>query len=366
MTLTERVAAVLGAVLVLAACGSAPEPAATPAVRIDLPAGSEAQVLAVTGESVLVGVRRDRHPGVLRRAPDGTVAELPVRPSTPYGATASWYALTTDGDRVLGVGGDNGGAHGNVRWSVWTGQPDTGVAEHTQAFSTFGGWGAGDLIGAVFTARGPVLIGSWQSGDAGTDIAVWTAAGDEWNRHSSADTALASTPTTLNFAQSATPAPDGVLVVGWQAGTGGQRPVAWHSDGVRWAATPLPDGGKFGVALTASCAAAGCVAAGRVDGQLALWRLADGRWSRITGLPPMAVGDRDPLAAPLLSGDRVVQVAADGDRVVAIDVTASTIDVRPLAVAAGPIRAAVSVGSDAYVLAGAPAGLWKVPGLVGG
>jgi hypothetical protein len=39
--------------------------------------------------------------------------------------------------------------------------------------------------------------------------------------------------------------------------------------------------------------------------------------------------------------------------------------VRPLAVAAGPVRAAVAVGSDAYVLAGAPARLWQVPGLVG-
>jgi hypothetical protein len=365
MTLTVRGAAVVAALLVLAACGAAPDPAA-PAVRIELPAGSDAQVLAVTDGSVLVGVRREGRPALLRRAPDGTVAELPVRPSTGYGATASWYALTGDGDRVLGVGGDNGGAHGNVRWSVWTGRPDTGVAEHTQAFSTFGGWGAGDLIGAVFTAAGPVLVGSWQSAAAGTDIAVWTATGDEWNRGSSDGTALASSRTAQNFAQAATRAPGGVLVVGWQASTGGQTPVAWESDGAGWVAAPLPDGGKAGVALTASCAAVGCVAAGRVDGQLALWRQVDGRWARIAGLPPIAVGDRDVLAAPIVVGDRIAQVAADGGRVVAIDVTASGIAVRPLAVAAGPVRAAVALGPDAYVLAGAPAGLWQVPGLVGG
>jgi len=365
MTLTGRVAAVAAAVLVLAACGSAAEPAA-PAVRIDLPAGSEAQVLAVADGGVLVGVRRDKRPGLLRRAPDGTVTELPVRPSTGYGASATWYALTGDGDRVLGIGGDNGGAHGNVRWSVWTGQPGSGVAEHTQAFSTFGGWGAGDLIGAVFTAGGPVLIGSWQSADAGTDIAVWTATGDEWNRRSSAGTALASTRTTLNFAQAATRAPGGVLVVGWQAGTGGQTPVVWRGDGVQWVATPLPEGGKIGIALSATCDATRCVAVGRADGQLALWRLVEDRWSRIAGLPPIAVGERDPLAAPLVMGDRIVQVAADGDRVVAVDVTASGIAVRPLAVAAGPVRAAVALGPDAYVVAGAPAGLWQVPGLVGG
>ena len=204
----------------------------------------------------------------------------------------------------------------------------------------------------------------------GTDIAVWTAAGDEWNRQSSAGTALASTRTTLNFAQAATRAPGGVLVVGWQAGTGGQKPVVWRGDGVQWVATPLPDGGKVGIALAASCDAARCVAAGRVDGQLALWRLVDDRWSRIAGLPPIAVGDRDPLAAPLVVGERIVQVAADGGRVVAVDVrddgAASGIAVRPLAMAAGPVRAAVALGSDAYVVAGAPAGLWQVPGLVGG
>ena len=364
MTLTVRVAAIVAAVLLLAACGSAAEPA-VPAVRIELPAGTEAQVLAVAGGSVLVGVRRDGRPGLLRRVPDGTV-ELPARPSTPYGASANWYALTGDGERVLGIGGENGGAHGNVRWSVWTGLPQSGVAEHTQAFSTFGGWGAGDLVGAVFAPAGPVLIGSWQSAAAGSDIAVWTATGDDWNRRSSAGTALANTRTTQNFAQAATRAPGGVLVVGWQAGTAGQAPVVWRGDGAQWVATPLPDGGKIGIALAASCDAARCVAAGRVDGQLALWRLADDRWSRISGLPPIAVGDRDPLAAPLLVGDRIVQVAADGARLVAIEVAASRIDLQPLAMGAGPVRAAVALGSDAYVVAGAPAGLWQVPGLLGG
>ncbi|MGI5131253.1 hypothetical protein ACQEVB_30925 [Pseudonocardia sp. CA-107938] len=366
MTLTERVGAAVVAMLVLAACGSAPEQASVPAVRVDLPAGSDGEVLAVTDGSVLVGVRRDRRPGLLRRAPDGTVSELPATPSTGYGATASWYALTADGDRVLGIGGDNGGAHGNVRWSVWTGTTGTGVAEHTQAFSTFGGWGAGDLMGAVFTAAGPVLIGSWMGAAAGTDIAVWTATGDEWNRRSSAGTALASTRTTVNFAQAATRAPDGVLVVGWQAGTGGQAPVVWRGDGQQWTATPLPDGGKFGVALTATCAAADCVVAGRSDGQLALWRTVGGRWSRVAGLPPIPVGERDPLAAPLVAGERIVQIAADGDRVVAVDVTPSGSTVRPLAIPAGPVRGAAAAGPDAYVLVGAPAGLWQVPGLLDG
>lgn len=360
--------AVVAAALVLAACGSgpaggsAPVPApAAPATAVDVP--GEPEAVAVAGAAVLVGFRRDGHPGLLRRAPDGALTELPVRPSSGYGPSASWYALTVDGDRVLAVGGDRGGAHGNVRWSVWTGTP-AGLDEHTQAFSTFGGWGAGDLVGAVFGPGGPVLVGSWQSAAAGNDIAVWTATGDEWNRAPSAGTALASTASTLNFALAATRAPGGVLVVGWQAGTGGQTPAVWRHDGARWVADRLPDGGKLGVALAASCGPAECAVAGRVDGLLALWRLAAGRWTRVVGLPPIAVGERDPVAAPLLTGGRIVQVAADGGQVVALEVAPSGTTTRPIAAATGPVRAAVAAGGDAYVLAGAPARLWQVPGLV--
>lgn len=361
MMLTGRAAALVVALLVLAACGSGPAPAV--ATAVDLPGDGVPETVVVADGSVLVGFRRDGRPGLLRRAPDGALTELPVHPSSGYGASASWYALVADGERVLAVGGDRGGAHGNVRWSVWTGSV-TGIDEHTQAFSTFGGWGAGDLVGAVFAPGGPMLVGSWQSAAAGNDVAVWTATGDEWNRAPSAGTALASTSTTVNFALAATRAPDGMLVVGWQAGTGGQTPAVWRYDGAQWTATPLPDSGKLGVALAASCGPAECAAAGRVDGLLALWRLVDGRWSRVAGLPPIAVGDRDPVAAPLLTGGRLVQVAADGGRVVAIDVAASGGTVRPIAGAAGPVRAAVAAGADAYVLAGDPARLWQVPGLI--
>ncbi|MDN5858363.1 MAG: hypothetical protein L0H84_07045 [Pseudonocardia sp.] len=366
MVLTVRVAALVAAVLVLAACGSGPDqgssPVPLPAAAVDLPGGGTPEVLAVAGGSVLVGFRRDGRPAVARRAPDGELSVLPVHPSSGYGASASWYALAVDGERLLAVGGDRGGAHGNVRWSVWTGTA-RGLDEHTQAFSTFGGWGAGDVVGAVFAPAGPMLVGSWQSAAAGNDVAVWTATGDAWNRAPSAGSALASTPTMLNFAIAATRAPGGVLVVGWQAGTDGQHPAVWRHDGARWTATPLPDGGRIGIALAARCGTADCVAAGRVDGQLALWRLVEGRWSRVAGLPLIAVGERDPIAAPLLRGDRIVQLAADGGRVVALEVAASGSTVRPVAAVDGPVRAAVTAGADVFVLAGEPARLWQVPGL---
>jgi hypothetical protein len=67
---------------------------------------------------------------------------------------------------------------------VWSGS-DTGVHEQPQAFSTFSGLGAGDLVDAVLTPAGAALVGSWQSADAGLDIAVWTAEGDTWSRNDS-------------------------------------------------------------------------------------------------------------------------------------------------------------------------------------
>lgn len=357
------------AALLAAACAptspaGAPPPPAVTLSAVALPAGAAPEVLAADGDALLVGVR-GTGPGLLRRGADGAVTEIPTAPSTPYGRTASWYALAADGPRILGVGGDRGGAHGNVRWSVWSGTP-AGVAEHTQAFSTFGGWGAGDLVGAVFAPAGPVLVGSWQSDAAGLDVAVWTPHGDDWERRSSTGTPLASTRTTQGFATSATRGADGVLVAGWQVGGPdhpGQAPVVWSSGGPDhggWVRTALPDAGAAGAAVAASCGAGGCAVAGRVDGALALWR-SDGRtWTRVPDVPTIPVGDADPVAAPLLVGGRLVQFAADRDGLVLLDVDATRVTRHPVPGATGPVRAAAAVGPTVYVLAGDPVALlWR-------
>ena len=358
------------AVLLTGAGCTAPAPADPPEVRlvpVALPPGADPEVLAVSGDALLVGVRRDgtsTRPAVLRRAADGTVTEIPTRASTPYGKTASWYALTADGARVLGVGGDRGGAHGNVRWSVWTGTA-TEVAEHTQAFSTFGGWGAGDLVGAVFAATGPVVVGSWQSDAAGLDVAVWTPNGDAWERHSSTGTPLASTRATQGFATSATRCAGDVLVSGWQvggAGHAGQTPVVWRSAAPAtgaWVRPPLPEPGSAGTAVAVSGDATGCAVAGRVDGVLALWRLADDRWTRVPGLPPVPVGDRDPLSAPVSVDGRLEQFGSDRGRLTMLDVDGNGVTRHPVSGVTGPVTATAAVGSAVYVLAGDPIRLWQ-------
>ena len=136
--------AVMALVLVLlgasscAAPSGAPGPAAVRFVAVDLPVGAVPEVLAAAGQDVLVGVRvDDREPRLLRLGPDAIATDVPTVPATGYGRTAAWYSVVSDGHRVLAVGGDRGGAHGNVRWSVWSGSM-AGVHEQPQAFSTFG------------------------------------------------------------------------------------------------------------------------------------------------------------------------------------------------------------------------------------
>ena len=170
----------IAAIWVAVACAAAPVPPTGPPdiafTPVALPDGAVPEVLAADGDQLLVGVHRaaaPQPPGLVRRSPDGTVTEVPAQAVTGYGRTASWFSLAADGTRILAIGGDRGGAHGNVRWSVWTGSA-SGVAEHAQAFSTFGGWGAGDLIDAVLTPGGSAVVGSWESAEAGLDVAVWT------------------------------------------------------------------------------------------------------------------------------------------------------------------------------------------------
>ncbi|MCO1659873.1 sialidase family protein [Pseudonocardia humida] len=361
--MTRRWAALVAAALVLCAaagCGRVPaEPEPIRFVAVELPGGARPQVLAAAGDDLLIGVRRDDGPtlpGVLRRAQDGRVTEIPTRPASPYGRTAAWYSLVTDGERVLGIGGDRGGAHGNVRWSVWSGGP-AGISEQAQAFSTFGGWGAGDLVGAALTPSGPALVGTWQSTGAGLDVALWTAVDDTWTRHDPTGTPLASTGDLLGFPTAATGSGPGILVVGWQYALGpedGQQPVVWRSDagGEGWTRTALPDSGSAGTAVAARCSEGTCLVVGRVDGEVALWRSTAGTWTRVPGVPPIGVGDDDPLPAPLPSGQGWEQFVSDGGRLKVVTGDGSGTAVRPVEGPTGAVSAAVRVGGSVYLLAG--------------
>jgi hypothetical protein len=288
---------------------------------------------------------------------DGSIAEIPVHAVSGYGREAMWYSIATDGRRILAIGGKRGGAHGNVRWSVWTGDA-TGLTEKAQVFSTFGGLGAGDLIDAVLSPSTAALVGTWSSGSAGLDAAVWTAAGDVWTRQPSAGTPLESTRESLKFPMAATALADGALVAGWQLADGGtQFPTVWRSvAGVAdWTMSPLPDAGEAGTAMAVRCWERTCGIAGRVDGSLAVWRFADDTWTRLADEPRIPVADDDRLAAPFEVDGHLIQVA--GGRIATHDGTKWTVEP-----ATGPteaITAAASVGGKIHLLAGDE--LWRAP-----
>jgi hypothetical protein len=335
--------------LVLAGCGS-DEPTELRLTRSELPAGAKPTVLTPAGDLLLAGVRRDGGPTLQWLGPHGTFEETPVRPVDLYGRQAFWYSIVTDGKRIMGIGGKTGGAHGNVRWSVWDGST-AGLAEKPQPFSTFGGYGAGDLIDLVLTPSGPAIIGTWQSATVGLDIMVWRPDGKYWARQPVAGTALANERDSLKFPLAATALGDGALIVGWELSGGRQRPAVWRAkSGVTgWAMTRLPDAGRSGAVVSVSCADSSCTAAGWVDGKLALWTLRGEKWTRARDVPPVAVAQDAELAAPITVSGKPAAIVNDDDRVV---LAGSGSPTRPLSGPTGEVAAVARVGGTVFVAAG--------------
>jgi hypothetical protein len=366
------VPALLGAILLASAgCTSTPAGVDPAWSRVDLPRGVEPVTLTASGPLLLVGGRAvagQVRPRLLRIAPDGSSAEIPLTLHSPYAAEARWQSIVSDGHRVIAVGGAPGGAHSNTRWTTWAGAI-AGVAEAPQSFNTFGGWGAGNVMGPVITSAGPVIAGSWAGARSGLDAAIWLPAGDRWVRQPSAGTALESTPSILVGPRSATGAGAGIVIPGSVVRlTGGvvrQSAAVWRSVRVNsgWARVDLPGSGANGEAVSARCGRQDCVLAGYVDKVLALWRLSQsGAAVRIPDVPQLAANPKSPIPAPLVTGGRIIEVVSAGPRVVVL----SGGD-RPWTVSRGPDGKATSsalVGGWVYVIAekadGSP-GLWRCP-----
>ncbi|GAB3711299.1 hypothetical protein [Mariniluteicoccus flavus] len=121
-----------------------------------------------------------------------------------------------------------GGAHGNIRWTVWSGDADR-VVEHEQVFWVFGGHEAGTMVAQVATPDGTLVAGGW-AGANGMDIALWQARGDTWERMPSEGTELASSPSSQRGARAAGAAGSLVVVAGESIELGEtphRVPVAW-------------------------------------------------------------------------------------------------------------------------------------------
>lgn len=185
--------------------------------------------------------------GLATVADDGTLTQVPVRASSPYAFEGRWRFLAVDGDRIAGVTGISGGAHGNVRWAVWRGLRE--ASEEPQTFETFGGIDAGALTGVAIDATGALVTGSWKSPLTGLDAAIWRPAGLRWVRADSAGSALASGPEALvQVSAVATHAGRAVLAGARTDLSAGARvvPVVWTEQGRSWIATDLPVAGLGG------------------------------------------------------------------------------------------------------------------------
>ncbi len=343
-------------VLTLVSCGDSggEVPAAVQFNKVELPGGARPVTLSASGDALLIGVLRNGGPALVRRGTDGAVTEVPVNPLSPYAKVATWVSIGSDGNRIVALAGERGGAHGNVRWSVWNGSA-AGLTEQVQAFSTFGGYGAGELYDAVLTPAGPTLVGTWENPTAGFDLALWTNEGDTWTRQISPGAALRSNRDLLGFPIAATSLGQGILAVGWQLAGGAQQAVAWRStSGVTgWTRTALPETGADPSANAARCSGTDCGVTGRSDGKLAIWRLADDKWARLPGVPPIPVGDRDKLTGPIDVNGRLTQLIADNGTVKILRANGDAWTVRDAAGPTGPVTAAIKVGNDVFVVAGA-------------
>ncbi|MDX8030620.1 hypothetical protein SK803_10385 [Lentzea sp. BCCO 10_0856] len=335
----------LAVLLVLTGCSSGADNGVG-FTAVDLTATPEA--LATHADMLVIGTRPSDHPELVTRTKDGTLTNVRLTPTTPYGKEAHWYGITSDGTTITGVGGERGGAHGNVRWSAWTGDTRQ-IVEKTQAFSTFGGYGAGELIGVVRTAQGPRIIGTWQSAKAGLDIAAWTYAEDTWTRQPSAGTALESSQDLLRFPLAVTQNGDGALVAGWQIAKGTVGAAVWQFDGTTWTTATLPDGDA---ALAARCWDGTCHVVGRAKGKLAWWTGSGSDWRKLT-TPDIPVGDDAVLAAPVpVNGTPTLFVDHNGVKLV------SGKDERPADGPSGEVVAAEKADDQVFVIAGGR--LWRL------
>jgi hypothetical protein len=292
---------------------------------VELPTGVEPKTLTTMGDRLLVGglkagdTPETPSPVMLVLDAGDILESVPLMPKSPYAPIARWYSVVTDGTRIVAIGGANGGAHANVRWTTWSGTL-AGVQELPQNFYAFGGWGAGELVDAVITPTGDALVGSWGGAQAGLDAAVWTFADPVWTRQDPAGTALESTSKLLVGPRGATSDGDGILMTGSALHLDDgvkQTAAVWRSSGVNtgWHRIDLPDSGTHSESVSARCGApspTSCVVAGQVDGRLAVWSVDGDRAARQTGIPTIAVGDQDVVPAPVIARISSVIVSPNG------------------------------------------------------
>ncbi|MGV8848110.1 MAG: hypothetical protein ACOH16_01055 [Propionibacteriaceae bacterium] len=312
--------------------------------------------LAITGGGLVVaGTDAAGAVPMLARA-DG--AAIPLVPTEPYAASAALVGVVAAPDpaRLYAIGGRSGGAHGNVRWTVWDGPVTGPLTSRTQEFFTFGGHDAGPLLGVVTAGGKPVIVGT--RGDEGGPLAaLYMASGESWHQLETPASLRSGKGGILGFT-AATGAGDQVVIVGdvVTADVTGtvQTPALFHgSPGGTWTRVDLPVPGprQPGVshATAVACTLDACWVAGWSGGPMA-WHvsLAGGSVLATSSLAGGAPQDTDPTAlVALVDGRPVVVTNAATPTIAVLCHTMWTTFPVPRAA-----TAVTAVGSDLYVVAG--------------
>lgn len=269
--------------LTLTACTN-PAPEADRWQPVYLPGAGRVVTLTGADDGLLVGRYDDsaqERASLTVVGPDGS--SRPVAMETRWewaGREAELLSVSEREGEVVAVGGHRAGAHGNVRWTVWSGDLDE-VVEQPQRFEVFGGWDAGGLTGTALSQGGPVILGSWAARSRqGLDVAVWTRDGDRWSRPARPGTPLAASATRQPSPGAVTDLPDGdLLAVGWVTVLGDRirdEAVVWTAADPAgpWREVSLPStGGGTQRPMGVDCAADHCVVAGSSDTDVVLWRV---------------------------------------------------------------------------------------------
>ncbi len=320
---------VLGSTLLAGACTTAPRKDPSLAElrlswqQVALPDPLSAVTLAVDGSTLLVGADgpgRPR-PHLLSLTPSGNLSEVPLTPRSPYAFEGRWLQVITRGGHIDAIAGARGGAHGNYRWTTWSGT-DADVAEQEQPFGVFGSYGAGDLAGMAYAGESPVVLGAWQSDRTGLDIALWSRSGDRWTRQRSTGTPLASTAEELVSAASISSRGDGLILSGsvtrLAPGSVGVEPAIWTSpdgDGpwtrVDFPFTEPPNSGPV-QAQAATCSRQLCLVTGTAGGRVTLWEVSGNTISQPAGIPDVVVPENADVLAPVVVGEDVLVIAPSG------------------------------------------------------
>jgi hypothetical protein len=381
MRLTSGAGAALLVVVAATACTSTDPEGQQPAPRVAwsavrLPDGFEPSLLAPgPDDTVLVAANGSGRGGPRLLQIGGAVTEaVPVAPASFYGRRAVWRGMASAGRRVYAFGGRSGGAHGNVRWTAWSGTLGTSgrLAEDVQDFETFGGPAAGGLAQMVAPAAGPpVLVGSRVSNTgAGLDIALWTYDDGRWVRGPSSGTPLAADDEQQPSAHAMARRGDGLLIAGSITSYGDgvhTRPAIWTAPGPSgpWAPTVLAAAdGDVAEAESAACDAEGrCVVAGYAGDRLAAWTVSPTGSVTAVDLPAVPAGPgRVEVAADEGSGLVAVAVGGpdDSDSHLVVDTGATW---REVEVPAGALTGLAVTDGSLWLATTAPAGaqLWTAP-----